>query len=97
MPPPTWDKHCFTWSLNSLNYLAQLTTTLGTFRFDKPGQNKVKILDGFVIFSLFAQMFTSYEGLRDSFVWREKDPSFVALNTRIPGTCCKRVLVDFAA
>lgn len=53
MPPEPRHEDGLSWMLDPLNNRMELITAMGPFFIFKSGQNFVKILDRFIVFSLF--------------------------------------------
>ena len=92
MPPAARYKDGLTRALNAL-YDGESVSLCGL----EPGQDKIEIVNGFVIFAFLNEMLASDEFLVDARSWWNQHPAFVSLDTCVPSRSTQRVLVNLRA
>ena len=92
MPPAARNKDGLTRALNAL-YDRESVSLRGL----EPGQDEIKIVNGFVIFAFLNEMLASDEFLVDARSWWNQHPAFVSLDTCVPSRSTQRVLVNLCA
>jgi hypothetical protein len=96
VPPASRHVHRLAWPLYAFYDFRKFSCASHALFLFESWQQNVKVLNSFVIFTLESKMFSSDKRLSNAWTRSEQNPSFTALNRRVPRTGQQRIYVHLA-